>query len=181
MIIAFSIITIIIFIILILFSFPRFSPIPYFPTNKKDLPLIIKALTLNNNQTIIDLGAGDGVVIFEAARQSFKNKLNTQFVAVEINPVLILILHLRRLFHLNKKNIKILWADLFKTNLINFMNLKNFITVYLYVSPWLIEKIVKKVRKQIPDCHFVSYFYPIKSMQKTEKKIRGINNIYTYK
>ena len=85
-------------VIIFLFSSKALSPIPYFPSNKHDLPLIIKALNLKNNQTVIDLGAGDGIVIFEAAKIAYKRKLNTRFVAVEINPVLILVLHLRRLF-----------------------------------------------------------------------------------
>lgn len=108
-----------IFVVLILFSFPCFSPIPYYPSNKKDLPFIIKAVNLKNDQVIIDLGAGDGVVIFAAASNaiSLPKKLNTQFIAVEINPVLIFIMHLRRLFHPNRKNIKIVWADMFKVNL----------------------------------------------------------------
>ena len=93
----------IIFIIIIIFIFSskKFSPIPYFPSQPVDLPLIIKALNLKSNQTVFDLGAGDGIIIFKAAQQAYKQKLNTQFVAVEINPVLILILHLRRLFHPN--------------------------------------------------------------------------------
>lgn len=62
---------IVIFVIL-LFSSPRLSPIPYFPSNNKDMDLIVKALGLKNNQTVIDLGAGDGVVILEAAKKASK-------------------------------------------------------------------------------------------------------------
>jgi len=65
--------------IIFLFSSPQLSLIPYFPSNKKDLPLIIKALNLKNNQVVFDLGAGDGIVIFEAAKLAFEKKLNTKF------------------------------------------------------------------------------------------------------
>ncbi len=37
-------------VIIFLFASPQLSPIPYFPTNKKDLPQIINALKLKNNQ-----------------------------------------------------------------------------------------------------------------------------------
>ena len=97
-----------IFIVIFLFSSPKLSPIPYFPSQPVDLPLIVKALGLKNNQTVIDLGAGDGIVIFEAAKSSYLKKFNTKFIAVEINPVLILVLHLQRFFHPNKKNIQII-------------------------------------------------------------------------
>lgn len=175
----------IIFLIIILFSFPQFSPIPYFPTNKKDLPLIIKALNLRNNQTIVDLGAGDGTVVFAAADASYQKRLNTQFLAVEINPVLILILHLRRFFHPNKKNIKILWADIFKLNFKKFLTFNfKLLTFYLYVSPWFLEKIIKEIgnwKLEIGNFYVVSYMYPIKSLKRKEKRIKGLkHDIFVY-
>jgi len=100
-----------------LFLSKKVSPIPYFPSNKKDLPLIIKALKLKNNQTVVDLGAGDGIVVFSAAARALQKKLNTKFIAIELNPILILVLHIRRLFHSNKKNIKITYADIFKSKI----------------------------------------------------------------
>jgi hypothetical protein len=58
--------------VILLFSSKTLSPIPYFPSQKIDLPLIIKALNLQNNQTVFDLGAGDGIVIFEAAKKAYQ-------------------------------------------------------------------------------------------------------------
>ena len=156
-----------ILLIISLFSNSKLSPIPYFPTNKKDIPLILKALKLKNNQIIIDLGAGDGVVIFASAKTAFEKKLNTQFIAIEINPVLVIILNLRRHFHSNKKNIKIVWGDFFKvaTRLPDGQVQQcNNVTIYLYISPWLIDKIVFRVFQQLPKASFVSYMYPVKSL-----------------
>src|SRR5687767_4357361 len=139
-------IVLILLIIIALFAFPSLSPIPYFPSNKKDFNKIIAALNLKNKQKIIDLGAGDGVVIFEAAQEAYEKKLDTQFVAVEINPVLLLIMHVRRFFHKNKKNILILKHDLFtfKTK-----NDSQEIVFYLYVSPWFLEKIFKHLKSTV--------------------------------
>jgi len=163
------------------------------------MPLIIKAFNLKNNQVIYDLGAGDGVVIFKAAKEAFKKKQNTVFIAIEINPVLILILHLRRLLHPNKKNIKIVWGDMFKINLksqilnlktkTKILNLSNNvtieqysnITIYLYISPWLIEKTLSVIKKQFSRFNIVSYFYPVKSLKNKERVTHGIHNIYIYK
>lgn len=176
-------IAIIIFIIIIfIFSSKTFSPIPYFPSQPVDMPLIVKALNLKNNQTVIDLGAGDGIVIFRSATEAFQKKLNTKFVAVEINPILILILHLRRLFHKNKKNIKIIRDDIFK---IDFSSLTTIhyspVTVYLYISPWFLEKTIKNLKLRIKNFDVVSYMYPIKSLKKNEKIIQGRNKIFIYK
>lgn len=172
----------IIIIIISLFSFKKFSPIPYFPTQKTDLPLIINALNLKNNQIVFDLGAGDGIVIFEAAKKAYHLNLNTQFIAVEINPVLILILYLRRLFHPNKKNIKIIFDDIFKMNFSKIIaNRKPLITFYLYVSPWYLEKIIKNCQTKIKKFSVVSYMYPINSLKNKQKIIQGKNKIFVYK
>lgn len=168
-------------IIIILFSFPQLSPVPYFPTNKKDLPLIVKALGLKNNQTVLDLGAGDGIVIFEAAKKAYKRKLNTKFVAVEINPVLILIMNIRYLFHPNRKNIKIVFGDIFKMNYKKLLT-SNFslLTFYLYISPWFLERVIPNLKFKISNFSIVSYMYPVKSLKSKEKIICGKNKIFVY-
>lgn len=176
------------FVIIILFSFPQFSPIPYFPSNQKDMHLILKALDVRNNQTIIDLGAGDGIVIFEAARLALEKGLNTQFIALEINPILIFILHIRRLLNSNRSNIKIVMGDMFTYQLFPLITIRPFdntrgkqplITFYLYISPWLIDKVLRNVSPQFPHAKYVSYFYPIKQLHE-KKKIKGIHQIFSY-
>lgn len=164
-------------LVIILFAFPRFSPIPYFPTNKKDLSKIKKTLKLRNNQTIIDLGAGDGIVVFEAAKQAFSKKLNTKFVAVELNPILILILHVRRLLHPNRKNIKVVLGDMFKMKLKTQMS--NVKTVYLYISPWYLERVYEKLKRELKSFELISYFYPIPKLIPI-KKIKGVHSIFIY-
>ncbi len=193
-----------IFTVIIIFSSKRLSPIPYFPSQKVDLPLIIKSLDLKNDQAIIDLGAGDGIVIFEAAKKAKEKNLNTQFVAVEINPILILILYLRRFFHSNKKNVKVVRSDMFKLSLRAFtkqfhyykiassftpfaprndsetMKQFNNVTIYLYISPWFLDKVAKKILHEFPKARIISYMYPIKSLKNKQRIIPGKNQIYIY-
>lgn len=186
--------TIILFIIVI-FSFPRFSPIPYFPSNKKDKELILNSLDLKDNQILFDLGAGDGWIIFETAKKAYAKKLNTQFIATEINPVLLLILNLRRIFHPNRKNIKIIYANMFSMNFHQLLTTHyklpiksssllttnySLITIYLYISPWYLEKTLKNIQRQFKTFNLISYMYPIKSLKKHEKIIKGLHNIYKY-
>jgi len=182
-----GIIIFLIFVIIIIFSFPQFSPVPYFPSNIKDMSLILKALNVRANQTIIDLGAGDGVVIFEASQQAFKKKYNTQFYAIEINPVLLLILHVRRLFHANRKNIHIINKDMFTLNYSRLIPAKQSLlqqntTFYLYISPWFIEKTVINIASQINKFDLVSYFYQVKFLPKhTESRENGVHSVFSYK
>jgi len=172
----------IIILIIFFFSSKTLSPIPYFPSQQADLPKIIKALNLKNNQTVFDLGAGDGIIIFETAKESLKQKLNTKFIAVEINPVLILIMNIRRLFHRNKKNIKIVYGDIFKFDFTDFMNFKNFTTVYLYISPWFLEKVIKNLKLKIKNFSIVSYMYPLTNKTTFAKAsvVKGKNSIFIY-
>lgn len=177
-------------IIIALFSFPQFSPIPYFPSNKKDSKHIVKALALKNNQAIIDLGAGDGLVIFEVAKEAFKRKLNTQFVAIEINPVLLGILFLRRLLNPNRGNIQILYGNMFSMNF-NSLTRKpvntgkklssvNSLTFYLYISPWHLEKTVNNIKRQFKHFSITSYMYEITAL-KLAKKVKGKqHSIFVY-
>lgn len=166
--------------VIIIFAFPRFSPIPYYPSNMKDKQIILDGLKLGNGQTLIDLGAGDGVVIFEAARLALTKKLDTRFVALELNPVLILVLQIRRFFHPNRKNIKIVWGDMFKIDYKTAIGGGEDITFYLYISPWLIERAISHALSFFPKAYFVSYYYPIKSRKNREKKIQGVHALYTY-
>ncbi|MCS7093243.1 MAG: hypothetical protein NZL96_02345 [Patescibacteria group bacterium] len=183
-------IIVLIFFLVITFFFLKFiSPVPYFPSHPKDLPLIIKAFNLRNNQAVVDLGAGDGSVILKAAQAAYQKKLTTKFFAFEINPILVLIIFLRRLVHSNKKNIKIFLDDLFdfqikKINLCSPISL----TFYLYLSPWYLEKVLRKIKKisienqlLLKELKIVSYFYPLPKI-KPSKIFRGkVNTIYVYR
>jgi len=170
-----------ILVIIILFAFPQFSPIPYFPSNGKDIPLILNTLHIQNNQTIIDLGAGDGIIIFKAADKAYQDKLNTKFIAVEINPVLLFILHIRRIFHPNKHNIQILNTNMFTINYSRYALHVSRFTFYLYISPWFIEKTVVNIEKQIKEFDLVSYFYQVKCLPKYKEEIKvGVHKVFKY-
>lgn len=144
------------FIIYIFVSRKR-SPVPYFPTNKKDIPLIIKALNLEKSKSVVDLGAGNGIVIFKAAEEAYKRGFDTKFYAVEINPVLIAILYIKRLFNRNRKNIFILFDDFTKMDLKRFNNA----VFYLYLSPKFLNIVYKKIKKEAKKARIVTYYYKI--------------------
>lgn len=165
--------------IIFIFSSPALSPVPYFPSNKKDMKLIIKALDLKNNQTVVDLGAGDGIVILEAAEEAMKKRLDTKFVAVEINPVLILVLHVRRLFQANKKNIKIVRSDMFGMDFSSLIQPKAKSLFYIYISPWHIGKTLDNIKRQYKKFSVVSYMYPVKSL-KPKQELQGLHRVFLY-
>lgn len=163
------------FFIYYFFVSRKLSPVPYFPTNKKDIPHIIKALDLKNNKVIVDLGAGDGFIIFEAANEAYNKNLSNKFYAVEINPVLVFIMNIRRFFHKNKKNIYILKRDFAKMSLRRFQNA----IFYLYLSPKYLNIVYKKIKAEAKNPKIISYFYkPDKT--PNYKKIKASNNLFFF-
>ena len=165
-----------VFFIAYLFISRRRSPIPYFPSNRKDVHRIVKMLQIKNDQVIYDLGAGDGIVIFAAAHQAHRKKLNTRFVAVEINPVLLAVLWLRRLLHPNKKNISIEYGDIFT---MQYRSDKKNLTFFTYISPWYLGQVVRNCKKQMQSFNFVSYFYPLPN-HRAIAHIHGVHTVYQY-
>lgn len=195
--VAFLIVVLITF--LVLFVSRRNSPIPYFPSNKQDVGRIISVLKLQKNQIIYELGAGDGIVVFHAASATHKRRLNTQFVAIEINPLLILVMHVRRLFHPNKHNISIQRADIFTTNYeLPTRNLKpetrnsqletinHQLTFFTYISPWYMQKTIANAASQLPDssaARWVSYFYDVPRGPYRKRLLShesGVHDVYAY-
>jgi predicted RNA methylase len=128
----------------------------------------------------VDLGAGDGIIIFEAAQQAFLQKLNTQFYAIEINPILLGILWIRKLLHPNHHNIHILKRNMFTVDY-TFLPPHASVTFYVYISPWLIDTTMHNIQKQLKNVTVVSYFYQVKSLPThTEEVSQGVHTIYRY-
>ncbi|MCL4374272.1 hypothetical protein M1523_00260 [Patescibacteria group bacterium] len=161
--------------VIVIFAFPAVSPIPYYPSRHRDLGLIAQAMDLHDGQTVVDLGAGDGTVVFFAASQAQRQRLRIKFVAIEINPILVMALLIRRLFHPAKKNIQVVWADFFRWQ----PNPANERVFYLYGAPWLNDKIANRLRQFPGKNRLVSYYYPVAGLT-AQQRIQGINRIFVY-
>lgn len=183
-------------VFVLFFVWRRFSPVPYFPSNGQDIPIILKLLALRDNQILYDLGAGDGVVIFRAAATSLassplarrssdrrsRTKAGSHFVAVEINPILIFVMKLRRLFHPNKSNIQIVRADIFT---VPVPCPPRYTPVFfMYISPWYMEKTIVNLLRQFKSIELVSYFYaaPKSTAYKIKllKHAKNVHDVYRY-
>jgi len=191
------VITIICIVLAIFYLFSsRFSAIPFFPSNNKDLDRIIDFLKLQNNQTIVDLGAGTGTVIFEAANMAYSKKLDTQFIAIDINPILTAIMHIRRLFHPNRKHIHIKTKDIFtmpyppatqirdprseiRSNSHRASRTPHRTTYYMYISPHFVAPLARKIKEAHERAYLVTYFYELKGVPP-EKHTKGVHDVYRY-
>lgn len=59
------------------------------PTRRKDALAALRLMNLPKGATVVDMGAGDGVVLVVAAEQGYRT------VGIELNPLLVLIARLR--------------------------------------------------------------------------------------
>lgn len=175
----FIILFLLIFVIA-LFAFPSLSPVPYFPSNHKDIDLIIKEMKLKDDDTIVDLGAGDGVVIFRAASYAYTHRLNTKFIAIEINPILIIVMHILRLLHRNRRNILIKKFDMFNKPLNTLPITTPSALFYMHLSPRYLPVLAKKISKLKIKKRIVTYFYSIDGRKADTTISSGLHSISLY-
>lgn len=166
--------------VIALFAFPSLSPVPYFPSNHKDIDSIIKEMKLKGDETVVDLGAGDGVVIFRAASYAYAHGLNTKFIAIEINPILIIVMQILRLLHHNRKNIVIKKFDMFNKPLDTLPIATTSAIFYMYLSPRYLPLLAKKISQLKIKSRIVTYFYTIDGLRANSTNNSGLHLISIY-
>ena len=163
----------VVFVSLLWFVHPRFSPVPFFPTQNQDLNLIIEKLNLRSGDTLGDLGTGEGVIIFKAAKIK-----GVTCVGVEINPILYLFMWLKRIFHPHRRQIELRRDDFLTTDLTKITHL------YLYLSKPYLNKVMKRVvtNPKLNVYRIISYMYHpqmnILKNQYSMKKCKGKNFVF---
>lgn len=182
----FYILLFVIFLLIFYFFSSQYSPIPYFPSNMRDLPMIVESMQLQNDQQIFDLGAGDGTVIFALAKDANRRKLNTVFVAIDINPVLCAIMWLKKLFHPHRKYIHIVCGDIFEINYSKWISQSQTVKVgapqvsfFIYISPWFTKRVAQIVGSLKVKSRLISYFYPVEGLKNPAIK-SGLHDLFIY-
>lgn len=157
-----------------------YSSIPFLPTNSRDLSTVIKKLNLKKEQVVIDLGAGTGTVIFAAATEAHKKGLNTEFVAIDINFLLVIFMWIRTWFHPHRKHITVMQGDLFKMDYERMIEPYRNIMFYMYVSPMVTDTFAQLIKDTKRASSLLSYRYPVKRMKPVETT-GGEHKLYSYK
>jgi SAM-dependent methyltransferase len=89
--------------IVLLFGFVVLFGAPYLPTLKKQTNTALDLLDLKPDQTLLELGCGDGRVLKAAARRGIKT------VGYELNPLLVIVAWLHT--WPERQNVKIVWGN----------------------------------------------------------------------
>lgn len=140
------------------------SGAPFVPTRKRNIIKMIELANLTGAEKVIDLGSGEGRIVFAAAPNC------EQSVGVEINPFLYWVSRLKQRAS-NCKNIFFIRDSLWK------IDLAPYDVVFIYFIPHRMQKLAEKIKREMkPDSRVVSYAFTFSDWPIERKD----GNIYVY-
>lgn len=110
---------------------------PFVPSNNDSVTAMIKLAKLRPRQTVIDVGSGDGRVLFEAVKKG------ATAIGIEINPYLVLYTRIRTFFGPYRGLVTVLWKNLWSANL------SQADVVFIYLIPWKMDVLAEKLKKDL--------------------------------
>ena len=143
---------------------------PWVPTRKKDIDRFLNLAEIKQGQKVYDLGCGDGRMICAAAKAGAKTK------GLEISLFPFLLANIRRLFQKEKQKIKILYKDLWHTNLADAD------IVYFFLMPKVYPKLKDKFERELKTgTKIIAYVWPIEGWTPIKMdEVGGRSKIYMY-
>lgn len=143
---------------------------PWSPTRKRDIKRIIKALDIQPNDVIYDLGSGDGRVCIEIARRT-----SATVVGIEISFLLYILSHIRLFFSQLKGRVKFCWGNFYHRDISSANK------VFIYLTKRTAANLSHKLFSQLrPGAIIVSYQYPISHFHYVKKIQRRRDEIPLY-
>lgn len=156
-----------IFIFLLWFFYTFFFGAEFYPTRGKKLERMIEFARLKKQDVIYDLGCGDARIITKAAPKVKKA------TGIEIDPIRFLISWMK-IKMLRLKNVKIIFADIFKTNF------EDADVIFLFLRQKANDKLQKKFLQELkPGARIVSHYWIFKGWNpiKQDKRLK----VYLYR
>jgi len=136
----------------------------YQPTPRRSVETMLRLAEVGPQDTLYDLGAGTGAIVFRAARV-----YRARVVGVEVEPIRVLILILRRRLGPFADRITIRWGDLFHLD----FRLATVVTAFLW--PGAMARLRPKFETELPvgarvvsHCHAVPGWVPEEYDRKTD-------------
>ncbi|HUC96739.1 MAG TPA: hypothetical protein VMR16_03705 [Candidatus Saccharimonadales bacterium] len=149
-------------IVVFIFGFVVFMGAPYLPSQKKYIKLALSELySLNESDTLVDIGSGDGVVLREASR------IGARAIGFEINPILVFI---SRFLSKNDKRVVVRFVDFWSTHLPDETTVVYVFTVgrdMKKIFKWM-QKETNRINRPISLISFGFNFSDIKAVKKVE-------------
>lgn len=156
------------------FVSPAFRKIclPYVPATDAQVRNVLSVLCRRTRRSaLVDLGSGDGRIVFEAARQGF-----APCVGVELNPWLVAYSKIRALASDLASKPRFQRADLWKFSLVPFDNVVVF-GVEEMMAP-LERKLLHELK---PGSWVVACRFPLPTLKADESHGDGIDTVWLYR
>lgn len=128
--------TIAVFLFFICIAFV--SGAPFVPSQSKTAKAMVEKAHITPKSIVYDLGSGDGRLLFLSAKAGAK-----KVIGIEINPILVIYTYIRILFSGKQQQISCRCNDFWRTNLTDAD------VVYVYLIPWKMGSLAKKLEKEL--------------------------------
>lgn len=153
-------------LVVVSFSFVLLYGAPYLPTLRPQIIAALDLLDLNDGQTMLELGCGDGRVLRAAAARGWN------CVGYELNPILAGIAWLRTRRY--RKQVQIIWGDYWKKSWPEFAG------VFAFILPKYMAKLDKKITQETgKPVKLVSFAFKITARKPTQQRDGVL--LYEYK
>lgn len=141
----------------------------YQPTPGDVVRRMLDLAEVGPSDTLYDLGAGTGAIVFRAARER-----GARVVGVEVEPVRVLVLRLRRLWGGPRERVRILWGNLHRLD----FSAATVVAVFLW--PGAMQRLRPVFERDLPaGCRVVSHWHPIEGW--TPEAVDRPRRIYLYR
>ncbi len=135
----------------------NFINVPYVPSSSKHLKQALTEIGVGPGKSFIDIGSGDGKVLFAAA------SLDATVTGVEINPYLSLLSKLRKALNPRRAQIHILNQNFYR------IDLSKYDIVYAYLLPEILQKLDDKLYTELkPGTKIISNTFQIPGRKPTQ-------------
>jgi precorrin-6B methylase 2 len=123
----------------------------YQPAPRRVVTTMLDRARVGPDDVVFDLGAGTGAIVFRAARER-----GARVTGVEVEPLRVGILRLRRRFGGPKDRVRIEWGNLFD------LNFRDATVVFAFLWPGAMERLRPVFEAQLrPGARVVSHWHPV--------------------
>ncbi len=127
----------ILIVIILVFGFVVFVGPPYLPTMRKQVDAALDLLGLEEGQTLLELGSGDGRVMLAAAKRGIK------VVGIELNPALVVVSYIVTFRY--RSQVRIVWGSYWGAPW------PRADAIFTFMLPRYMHKLDERVQKWRPD------------------------------